>query len=206
MTGLQIVAQWQKDPTAAVKYLLTEYAAMGHNVNELLGKDGGLDMAAVNTAIQNAVGPLVQDRTAQQREQQVNETVVREYNAFMAKYPEAATHENDIATLMQHDRQMTPEVALFRLKSWALENQYDFTRPLAPQIQARQQGGQQPSQQQPRPPVQGSQAPQQMTQPPIPNGRGSPQTNVAQHKTSAAADSDWDSIIREELQRSNINA
>jgi hypothetical protein len=115
----------------------------------------------------------------------------------MAKYPEAIVHENEIAQLMGRDKSLTAESALFRLKSWMLENGYDFNKPLGHQINAAPQS------------VQGHNQPPQRSGvnnlnnniPPLPNGRGTPETALSTHQNAARADEDWDSIIRAEMQR-----
>lgn len=199
--GLQLVNTWKKNPHEAVKYLLTEYAAMGHNVAELLGKDAaGIDMGAIRNMIEQAVGPINQDRASQQQRADAEARAEREYNSFMAKYPEAKTHETEIAQIMQADANISAEAALFRLKSWALEQGLDFTKPLGPQYSAKLQGA---GHSQP-PASQGRQS--QTNVPPMPNGRGTSDGQMQQHRNPAKASDDWDDIIREELNRSGINA
>ena len=200
-TGLNIVAAWKKNPHEAIKFLLTEYAALGHNVNELLGKEGGIDLNAVQTMINRAVAPMVTNHAQQQGQTEALARAEREYNSFMAKYPEAIVHENEIAALMAKDKSLSADTAFFRLKTWVLENGYDFSKPLGPQLQAAPQGAQGHNQ----PPVQGSN--QRMNgAPPLPNGRGTSEAALNTHQGAARADDDWDSIIRGEMKRSGFNA
>lgn len=201
-TGLNIVAAWKKNPHEAIKFLLTEYAAMGHNVNELLGKEGGIDLNAVQTMINRAVQPLVGTHEQQRGQQQALAQAERQYNAFMAKYPEAATHENEIAALMAKDKSLTADGAFHMLKAWALEQRLDFSKPLGPQFQAAPQGVQGRN----IPPHQGSNQPQMNNVPPLPNGRGTSEAALNTHQGAARADEDWDSIIRGEMKRSGYNA
>lgn len=201
-TGLNIVSTWKKNPHEAIKFLLTEYAAMGHNVNELLGKEGGIDLGAVQTMINRAVQPLVGTQQQQQGQQQAYAQAERQYNAFMAKYPEAAVHENEIASLMARDKTLTADGAFHMLKAWALEQRLDFSRPLGPQFQAAPQSVQGRN----IPPTQGSNQTQMNNVPPLPNGRGTPEAALNAHQNVARADDDWDSIIKGEIKRSGYNA
>lgn len=201
-TGLNIVAAWKKNPHEAIKFLLTEYAAMGHNVNELLGKEGGIDLNAVQTMINRAVAPIVTNHAQQQGRNEALARAEREYNSFMAKYPEAIVHENEIAALMAKDKTLTADGAFHMLKAWALEQRLDFTKPLGPQFQAAPQGVQGHNQ----PPSQGSNQPQMNNVPPLPNGRGTSEAALNTHQGAARADEDWDSIIRGEMKRSGYNA
>lgn len=201
-TGLNIIAAWKKNPHEAIKFLLTEYAAMGHNVNELLGKEGGIDLSAVQTMINRAVQPIVGTHQQQQEQQQALVQAERQYNAFMAKYPDAAVHENEIAALMARDKSLTADSAFHMLKAWALEQRLDFTKPLGPQFQAAPQSVQGHNQ----PPHQGSNQQPMNNVPPLPNGRGTSEAALNAHQGAARADEDWDSIIRGEMKRSGYNA
>lgn len=201
-TGLNIVAAWKKNPHEAIKFLLTEYAAMGHNVNELLGKEGGIDLNAVQTMINRAIQPIVGTHQQQQGQQQALVQAERQYNAFMAKYPDAAVHENEIASLMARDKSLTADAAFHMLKAWALEQRLDFTKPLGPQLQAAPQSVQGHNQ----PPAQGSNQQPMNNVPPLPNGRGTSEAALNTHQGAARADEDWDSIIRGEMKRSGYNA
>lgn len=196
--GLKIIANFRKDPANTVKYILTEYAAMGHNVNDLLGKEGTLDMSAVKRMIDGAISPLAQERQVQTREQQANVAAEQQYNAFVSKYPAALTHDNDLAKLMDRDPNLTAETAFFMLKSWASEHGYDFNQPLGPQHAAKTQGanqGQQPSSSTSNQPNSN-----QQNQPPF-MGRSVQQDNVVVNKTTPSMDDDFEDIIRQEMKQ-----
>lgn len=199
--GLNLVNSWKQNPAEVVKYILTEYAALGHNVNELLGKDAnGINMQAIQHMIRNAVGPVQQNHADAQRRDQVNAQAEREYNAFIARYPEAKMHENDIAALMQRDQSLSAEAALYRLKSWAIENALDFNQPLMPQYEVKLQGAGHN-----QPPVQGrQQQTNDVEAKPMLNGKGgaAQQQQMQQHRSVARSDADWDEIVRDAMTKS----
>lgn len=193
--GLQAIAAFKRDPVATARWMLQETMRLGYNLPQIIGQDAqgqlngsGLDLQAVKSMISEAMQPLTQDREAVQREQEATEAAQREYDRFMARHDHAAVHEEAIATLVSQDRNMTPEVAYWRLREYAAANGYDFTKPLAPQVQARKQGGGAPN---------GNATPQAQRTP-MPNG-GAPTQDMRTGPVMAEPDEAWDSIVRQSL-------
>lgn len=196
--GLQAIASFKKDPVATARWMLQETMRLGYNLNQIVGEDaqgnqssGSLDLQAVKNMIAEQVGPLVQDRTAQQQQQEAEQAATRDYEAFIAKHDNASVHDDVLANMLQSNASLTPEVAYWQLREYASKNQLDFTKPLRDQVASREQGAQQ---QQP----QGNAAPQAQSQQPMPNG-GAPMNDAQTSPTFAEADDAWDSIVKQSL-------
>lgn len=200
--GLQVVAGFKKDPVATARWALQETMKMGYTLHQIVGQNaqgqiaaGGLDLAAVKTMINEAVHPLVGDRDAQVRQQELQQSATRDYEAFIAKHENSSVHESAIAGLLRGDPSLTPEVAYWQLREYAAKNGYDFNKPLREQVLARQQGGQRTN-------GDAQTAPQQAQQPsrtPMPNGGNTVQTNMRNGPVIADADDSWDNIVRQSL-------
>ena len=200
--GLQTMAAFKKDPVTTARWLLQETMRLGYDLKQIIGNDANgqlnsntLDLGAVRQMINEAINPLVSDRNAQQQEQEAQQNAQREYNRFMASHDYANVHEGAIAQLVQ-TRRVTPEVAYWQLQAYAASNGLDFTQPLGPQVQARQQGGPAPN---------GNANPQAQTQhqQPMPNG-GAPTQDMQQGPTMANADDAWENIIKQSMQESGL--
>lgn len=199
--GLQAIAAFKRDPVATARWMLQETMRLGYNLPQIIGQDAqgqlngsGLDLQAVKNMINEAVHPLVGDRQAQQREQEAHTEAQREYDRFMAGHDHAAVHEDAIAALVRQDRNMTPEVAYWRLREYAAANGLDFAKPLAQQVQARRQGGGAPN---------GNATPQAQRTP-MPNG-GAPTQDMRTGPVMAEPDEAWDNIVRQSLREAGMN-
>lgn len=174
----QLMAAYKKDPVATINYLLTEAKAAGYDVSKIGGP--GVDQAAIQRAIDNAVAPFVQDRQKQTQQRELQEQTQREYNAFVSRFPDAEMHGEEIARLMdvanQNGQQLTPDTAYYMLQSYFYRNGYDWSRPLSQQ-------GKTPQQQQRV----------QTQQPSIPQGRPNQSTRPIEKQIDES--SDWEDII-----------
>lgn len=182
--SMQLMNKWKQDPVGTIKYLLTEAKAAGHNV-DIEGLAPGMDMGAIARIIDQRLQPLQQDREAQQREQQVQQEAERQYQEFIYNpaFPNARTHENEIAQLLRSDPRLSLEAAYYKLQSYALQRGLDFTQPLGPQLQYQQQ---QPAQQSV---ANGGGAPM------VPGGGNAPVQTPS--PTYADPDDSYDAIIRQ---------
>lgn len=139
--GLKLMKLFGQDPVAAAKEVVARVMAMGHNASDILGKDVGdsIDMRALRVRDEDlAARPARERAEAERRTQEQQTEVLKSYNAFVSEYPDSGPHEDAIAHLMTAQG-IRPEIAYFRIKSFALENGLDFSKPLAPQIEARAQ-------------------------------------------------------------------
>lgn len=219
--AFDIVAQLRDNPVAGVQWVLQSAMAQGYNMEQLLGttQDGApnpaLNMGAVRQMIDSAVKPLTeqQQREADARQQQ--QDAQTQYNNFVQTHQHADVHMEAIAQLCQRNSNLSPERAYFEIKSYAMQHQLDFSKPLGPQLAGRQQPphgmqppmtveqynqqfgqGQQPAQQQ-------GGAPMQPNNPPIPQGGVNPDLTVQSHD-SAGANDDWDNIISTSMREAGM--
>lgn len=137
--GFKLIAAYRKNPGATVNYLLTEAKANGHDIK--LGDAAGIDTAAIMGMIKKELAPFTSDRERVTLRTEAENAAVVEYNSFMEANPGAKTHETSIATLMQRFPNLSLESAYLRLENWMLSNGFDTTKPLEPQVAARNAKG-----------------------------------------------------------------
>ena len=139
-TGAQLIAAYKSNPVETIQYMLTQAQASGHNIDAIGG--GGLDMQAVKQMLDTALQPLVAEQNERVDTQEANDRALEVYNEFSAKHPDAAVHENSLARLLQQEPTLSPEAAYFKLRSYYLERNLDWTKPLE---QLQQEAQAQPS-------------------------------------------------------------
>ena len=186
-TGVQMMAAFKENPVETVKYMLTQAQSLGHNVE---GLTGATDMASIKGMINEAVSPLVQEQQEKIDAQQNLDQAQQIYDGFISKYPDAQPHENSLARLLESDNSLSPEAAYFKLKSFYLEKNLDFNKPLEVLQQeetARKQT-----------PVAGN------TQSTVPTG-GIPATNVTDTETIAEVGTSMDDIIKQSMADAGMN-
>lgn len=199
MLGLTLVDKFKKDPVDFFKYVLTQMAAVGQDVTKLVPELGAAAVSPdgikqlIQQELRGALGPVRETREQDIRQQQAINDAEREYTAFVERFPDVTTHEDVIARLIQDDENLSLDAAYYKLKSFAAENRLDFSRPLKPQIEARQRSGN----------TQTQAAPQQRTQSrPMPNGRGN--APVVSNQPRFTADSSYEDIIMSTLRENGI--
>ena len=192
--ALALMSSFKKDPVATAKEIVARTLEMGHNVQDILGSDfsTSVEMRAINHAIDNRLGPLLQDRQQQEARQQQIVQAQQAANAFHAKFPNARHHSDAIRHMMKSSvdddgQPFTPETAYAALKRFAYENGLDIKQPLGPQLAAQQsQESLQEPQFQPAP-----------AEPkPLPNGRsGHSVERIDDRNVPAGSEVDWEDII-----------
>jgi hypothetical protein len=136
--GLKLIQSYKRDPIGTIKYILTEAAASGHNINDLIGREGGIDTQAISHMIDQRLQPITQQYTQQQAEVQARQEAERQINQFYARYPDAPVHEDVIGKMLQMDASLSLEGAYAQLLRVAQANGLDFSQPLRPQLEAKQ--------------------------------------------------------------------
>lgn len=144
VTGAQLMRGFLDNPVETVKTLLTQAQAAGHNIDDL--GNGGIDASAIKRMVDDAVKPLIAEQETRNVTQQNEQESLRIYNEFMTRYPDAKVHEGALAQLLQREQTLSPEAAYFKLRSFYLENNLDWTKPYTTilQEQQSQQGRQTP--------------------------------------------------------------
>ena len=187
LQGMKLIASYKKDPVATIQYILTEARAAGHNVQ---GADQGqVDLAAINRLLDQRLSPLLEDRTAQQQQQQANVEAERQYKDFTTRFPDVVQHEDVIARLLQHDPKLTAEAAYYQLRLWVQEHGLNWNQPLQAQVEAMQGG----NTQQPIPPMAGSRS------------GNAPVVDTRQAAAVAGADADTADIVKEAMREAGMN-
>lgn len=134
-TGAQMMAAFKENPVDTVKYLLTQAQAAGHNID---GIGGTTDSAAIKQMLGTALAPFMQERQDRLDTQNREQEALNTYNAFSAKYPDAAVHENSLARLIEADDSLTPDTAYFKLRAFYAEKSLDWNVPLETYARAAQ--------------------------------------------------------------------
>jgi len=141
----------------------------------------------VNGLDKKALGAMLDQRLPgnQQQQQQQPDPVKQaedEARAFATAHPDALLHQDVIIGLVQKNPNMSLDEVYWELRKQVVNNGYDWSQPLGPQYQARQQQQQQGN---PKP---------------MPNGNGQASAHVPVGdvlKNSTAGDDDSiDSIVR----------
>lgn len=196
--GMRIMSEFKRDPMAVAKWALQETLALGYNLKQIVGDGaGGIEMQAIAKMIDDRVGPVVQKTQQQTEQERARDVATQQYNAFMAKHDYADVHEDALAAMIKQNDQLTPETAYWQLREYAARHQLDFTQPLGPQMQQRQQPAPARHVSQPQP------QPQQRPSAPMPAGvapAAAPQTQ----NPFADPNSDWEDIIADSMRAAGM--
>ena len=143
-------------------------------------------MKAVKQMLDTALQPLVAEQHERVDTQEANDRALDIYNEFSTKYPDAAPHENSLARLLQQEATLSPEAAYFKLRSYYLERNLDWTKSLET-LQAEQKA-----------------SPSANTQQAVPDGNV---TDARVTDTAQVADvnTSTDDIIRQAMEDAGIN-
>ncbi len=189
LQGMRLIASYKKDPVATINYILTEARSAGHNLQGV--GQGQVDLAAINRLLDQRLGPLLEDRETQQRQNDANVQAQTQYNDFITRFPDAATHEDVIARLLAGDPKLSAEAAYYQLKLWVQEKGLNWNQPLQAQLNAAAPQG----------------ANTQPAVPPIGGGRGgnAPVIDTQQAASVADADADTGDIVRAAMREAGMN-
>lgn len=119
----ELLTQFKQDPVKTINTLIADVKAKGMNID---GIGQGVDTKAVKDMIANELKPFTEQHEmgVKQREQQ--ETGKREYNAFIAKYPDAVEHVDELVYILDRAPQMTPTEAFFNLREHYRTNNLEW--------------------------------------------------------------------------------
>lgn len=156
-------------------------------MTDLLGGEVGdsLEMRAMQRMLDERLAPITRAEQASQQQTQAQQAGVAAYNRFINDNEFADVHANDIVQLMQREG-VNPQTAYNRIYRFAVANGLDFSQPLGPQVQARQQQMRSSQQQQQQ---------QNRQQKPMPNGATTRRAGAVPQIPLASADDDWGTII-----------
>ena len=138
LTAGQLLKAYKQDAKATIKYLLTQATANGIDMSDVL-TGGGVSTDAIQSMITEMMKPFLQEREDKQQLTQVQQQAQEQYNTFLATYPDAATHTDVIAQLLEKDVNLTPEAAYWKLQAFFAKRGLDFSKPLSFHEQAARQ-------------------------------------------------------------------
>ena len=163
---------------------------------QLEGLGGSVDTQTIKAMLAEHLGPITAERQRAQQEREADTQAEQQYNDFISnpRYPNAQLHENEIATVMRNDPQISLAEAYLTLKTAALENGLDFTKPLAPQWMAKKNGQQSNTQNSVTPANQTGVQPRA----PLPNGRSGGSVMVTNSRIAPSTANNSD-IVREAM-------
>lgn len=197
LSSLKLFGWFKREPEAMLKWLLTEAQSRGYNMNTILGQDSqGVNIEAVTKAVQAQLKPLIDSHQERAQWDRASQEAQTELNAFYNEFPNAPVHETQIANLMTGYEQKFPgrtlslREAYLYLDNWATREGLDMSRPLEPQLEARQAG--KTLQQQRRQPAN------------FPRGRGGPVETVKEASGSFNEFS-YDSIVASAMKESGLD-
>jgi hypothetical protein len=191
--GVALLANWNKDPVGVAREVVSRTLAMGHNVTDILGNSAGnaLEMGAIRQLINEATRGQRQQEQMTAAQQQARQESQRQYEGFVMRYPDAETHGDAIANLM-NNHQLSAVEAYHEVRNFATKHGLDFSQPLAPQIQtarAQQQNGN------------GQRSPQTRRAPMV-NGASGGRSQMTTETEYADPNTDWSSILNSVLRDS----
>lgn len=198
--AFDLLSRAKTDILGVAKEIVALAVARGHNVTEVLGNEVGdsLDMRAVRTMLNEQLAPIHNAQRARQEQAQRDATVRRNYEDFVMRNEFADVHGEDIVRVSKRDG-VNLQTAYNRLFAWAAKNDFDFSRPLGPQYQARV------AQQQRRPT-----GPNVNTQPrmqrPMPNNASTRPPGAQQVQPQTSADASWTDIIQDAMREGGMLA
>mgnify|MGYP003632382438 CR=1 FL=1 len=185
-TGAQIIAAYKNNPVETIEYMLTQAQASGHNV-DAIGQNGSMNMNAVKQMVDSAIQPLVAEQYEREEIEAANDRAQEIYDNFNSQYPDSAVHEDSLARLLEQEPSLSPEAAYFKLRSYYMERNLDWTKSLE-QLQSEQS----------------SQQASVNTQQAVPDGNVIP-NRVTDTAQVADANTSTDDIIRQAMSDAGIN-
>lgn len=188
--GISLITAYKKDPKVAINFMLQQAQARGIDLGEIVPNAGGVTEASLrnavaevlNNVIQEKFGYVFEERQKQQQEVELQQQANQEYEGFIQTYPDARIHGAAIADVMEASGKSMTESYLM-LQNWTLRNGLDWTKPLAPQVEAKRQQNAEPN---------GGGNNHRL---PDLNGRNN-NGGVVHDRRLASADESWDSIIK----------
>jgi hypothetical protein len=184
----KLFAQYKKAPIDTLKYMLTEAQAAGHDISSLL-QGGHIATDAIGKMIDTKLAPLTQRMQTEEQQETIVANVRREYTNFINQYPDASVHENEIAAVMRKTGCELTE-AYLRVQNFALQNGYDWNKPLRAQIEARNNG---------------TALPAPSGAPMIPSGRANGRTLAPANRGADPANMSSADIVRASMREAGLN-
>lgn len=189
-SALRLYRDLRQSPQETMKKLLVDLKAAGYSFD---GIGATVDTAAIERIIDQKLPKTSVDDNKGNNE--VDDEVAQEVATFIQNFPDAVMHEQQIAALIEAVPGTSLLDAYNSLKTQAIQQGFDWSKPLMPQIEARKASQQQQQQQQ-----------QTDQQKPLTNGAdvGRVATGHDPNRIVKQAD-DFETAIREALKENGVN-
>jgi hypothetical protein len=196
--AVKMMAAYKQNPASTLKYMLTEAAANGIDLNEVFGEGSNFEVGAIGKLIDEKLKPFTTQADMQRQQQQIQEDAAKQATEFLNKYPDAKMHEPVLASLITKNPGLGLVDAYYQLKDFARENNLDWNSPLSEQLGQTQQQPQQTQQKQ-------TTTPQQK---PMVSGHNAQTVAAGKQQTtqnSMGATARTDDIVRQAMQEAGFN-
>lgn len=132
----QLLKAYKENPKTVIEHLLTDARQRGIALDDL-GVGGAIDTRAIQQMLDQRLAPITNQYQQQVEQRNQQQAVEREVHQFIAAHPYADVHQDVLANMIE--RGTEPQTAYWQLKAAVTEHGLDFTKPLRPQYEARQQ-------------------------------------------------------------------
>lgn len=134
--GIELIREWKKSPQNTLNFLLTQAKRSGINVDS---GSNSVNMEAINQMLDDKLRPFYQEREAIAENQRIEQESRKIYDDFVAKYPDAKIHSNELAYLIRKNPNESLDSIYYQLKMHYMQNGFDFNTPLAEILKQQQQ-------------------------------------------------------------------
>lgn len=143
--GARIMAAYKSDPKKAIAFLISEAQNSGVDMSDLGVSGGGISVDTIRSTVKDIIAEslkpfefITADRQQQEQDREATLEATHATNDFLSTYPDAEIHADAIAKIMNtKPGEIDIEKAYWILSAHAAKNGLDWTKPLAPQIQAK---------------------------------------------------------------------
>ena len=192
--ALRVMGDFLKDPVRTLQSLVEEVKSKGYTIPFLTeGVNPGMDLNAIQRMIDAKMAPITQAQQREQQQQAERARVSQQLDSFLVTNPEANANLGVLAQMMQAQPSLTLHDAYTNMIKWCYQHGLDYSQPLQPQVDAANNGQQQPTHQQP-------------TTRPLPNGRSASQGATQIDGARAFNENTpWSDIIRHSMEESGMS-
>ena len=125
--GMELIREWKKSPQNTLNFLLTQAKRSGINIDS---GSNSVNMEAINQMLDDKLKPFYQEREAIAENQRIEQESRNIYTNFLAKYPDAKIHSDELAYLIRKNPDESLDSIYYQLKMHYMQNGYDFNTPL----------------------------------------------------------------------------
>lgn len=218
--GLQILASFKADPAKAARMVIERALAAGVSLHQIVNDDfiPNVTLDATRRLLDERLGPIAKERQEGQDVEAVRQQGIEAATRFLTDYPDAEINNEAVAIRMKSLREeyrdrgidnvdpyLLAERAWNDIVRFAEKNNLDPTQPLGPQIRARAQQTQTPTNGRKTNAQRGTQGQPVRQSRPMPNGSNGGGEIVERKSRSNSADDSFDSIVRDAMAENGLS-